>query len=136
MRTPSNRPQVRYPSNYKANFLWPFASGTVEEAGYEFANARTESYRKSWWKILIARMKKEQPLIRHGDISRFKAILNEMDAKTQSAAKARGESPVLHQNGPYHQLKRLYGDYLYHQDRDKFNVDMIDWIEAGRPNKL
>lgn len=25
--------------------------------------------------------------------------------------------------GKYHQLKRKYGDYLYNQDRVKFNVD-------------
>ncbi len=39
----------------KADFLWPVEKGSVEEAGYEFANARTEKYREEWWKILLAR---------------------------------------------------------------------------------
>lgn len=54
---PSIRMQVRYPANYRANFLWPFVDGTIEEAGYEFANGKTEGYRKAWWKILKARLR-------------------------------------------------------------------------------
>jgi len=41
---------------YKADFLWPHEKGSVEEAGYEFANARTEEYRQQWWDILIERI--------------------------------------------------------------------------------
>jgi hypothetical protein len=41
---------------YKANFLWPVVSGSVEEAGYEFVNGATEAYRKIWWRILMARL--------------------------------------------------------------------------------
>lgn len=41
---------------YRANFLWPYGKGSIEEAGYEFANARTERYRKKWWKILVKRI--------------------------------------------------------------------------------
>ncbi len=44
-------------SSYRADFLWGFEDGSVEEAGYEFANARTETYRKEWWEILVARIK-------------------------------------------------------------------------------
>jgi hypothetical protein len=40
----------------KAIFLWPCLEGSIEEAGFEFANARTESYREVWWKILIERI--------------------------------------------------------------------------------
>lgn len=40
---------------YKANFLWPHEDGSVEQAGYEFANAQTEAYRKQWWDILLER---------------------------------------------------------------------------------
>lgn len=55
---------------YRADFLWPFRSklGTVEEAGYEFANARTEEYREQWWNILLERVAtaKREDKIRKG----------------------------------------------------------------------
>lgn len=41
----------------RANFLWPHKQYSVEEAGYEFANARTEGYRKIVWRVLLARIK-------------------------------------------------------------------------------
>jgi hypothetical protein len=34
----------------------------------------------------------------------------------------------LHRHGVYHQRKRAYGDYLYFQDRDKFDVDFAEWV--------
>ena len=37
------------------------------------------------------------------------------------------EDSPLHRNGRYHQSKRGYGDYLYFQDREKFNVDFEEW---------
>ncbi len=40
-----------------ANFLWPVEKGSVEEAGYEFANAKTEAYQFEWWKTLLIRVK-------------------------------------------------------------------------------
>lgn len=43
-------------AEYKADFLWPYEIGSIEEAGYEFANARTEEYRKMWWKLLLERI--------------------------------------------------------------------------------
>lgn len=39
-----------------ANFLWPHEDDSVEEAGYEFANALTEEYQKAWWAILKQRI--------------------------------------------------------------------------------
>lgn len=42
---------------YQANFLWPHEHGTIEEAGYEFANGQTEAYREIWWRILKERIK-------------------------------------------------------------------------------
>jgi hypothetical protein len=45
----------------RAGFLWPHKTGSVEEAGYEFANAATEAYRKSWWKILNGRIRRNSP---------------------------------------------------------------------------
>lgn len=45
-----------YMGEYKADFLWPHEKGSVEQAGYEFANAKTEEYREQWWNILIERI--------------------------------------------------------------------------------
>ncbi len=41
---------------YKADFLWPHDEDSIEEAGYEFANAKTEEYQHMWWNILIKRI--------------------------------------------------------------------------------
>lgn len=48
-------------ADYKADFLWPHEEGSVEQAGYEFANAKTEEYREQWWKILLERVAQRQP---------------------------------------------------------------------------
>lgn len=42
---------------YRASWLWPHATGSVEEAGYEFANAKTMEYQEQWWRILLERAK-------------------------------------------------------------------------------
>jgi hypothetical protein len=42
-------------ADYKGDFLWPHEDGSIEEAGYEFLNARTEEFRKKWWEILLDR---------------------------------------------------------------------------------
>ena len=44
---------------YRANFLWPHDKGSIEEAGYEFVNAKTEAYREQWWDILKERIGEE-----------------------------------------------------------------------------
>lgn len=41
---------------YRADFLWPFAEGSINEAGYEFANANTKEYQEQWWGILKERI--------------------------------------------------------------------------------
>lgn len=51
---------------YKANFLWGFEDGTVEVLGYEFANAKTEEYRKACWDELVKKLKGEGVGERHG----------------------------------------------------------------------
>ena len=43
-------------NEHRANFLWPCEDGTIEEAGYEFANGLTEEYRQHWWEILYGRI--------------------------------------------------------------------------------
>ena len=40
----------------KAEFLWPYDDGSVEEAGYEFANAKTAAYQEEWWNTLCIRI--------------------------------------------------------------------------------
>jgi len=37
---------------------------------------------------------------------------------------------MKHQNGIYKQRTREYGDYLYHQDRDKFEANYQEWKNA------
>jgi hypothetical protein len=49
------------PVKYSANFLFPHVQGSIEEAGYEFANAKTEEYQKEWWETLKIRIKRDQP---------------------------------------------------------------------------
>lgn len=44
--------------NYRADFLWPFKQGSIEEAAYEFANGTTEDYVKLWFDILVTRLGK------------------------------------------------------------------------------
>jgi len=46
---------MNQPPEFRANFLWPYEAGSIENAGYEFINGRTEAYRKQWWDILITR---------------------------------------------------------------------------------
>ncbi len=33
-----------------------------------------------------------------------------------------------HRHNRFHQRTRGYGDYLYNQDRDKFNVEYAEWL--------
>lgn len=54
---------------------------------------------------------------------KFRTLLNEQDL----ANRASGERG-MHKNGKYRQTKRAYGDYLYHQDRDKFIHDHNEWL--------
>jgi hypothetical protein len=50
----------RMSENYNANFLWPHPDGSIEQAGYEFANAQTVDYQISQWEILIDRIESGQ----------------------------------------------------------------------------
>lgn len=45
------------PPGYRSDFLWPHEDGSVEQAGYEFANGTTEEYRQLWWNIILDRVK-------------------------------------------------------------------------------
>ena len=47
------------PTEYRADFLWPYEEGSIEEAGYAFANSFTEASRRQWWDVLIARVRGE-----------------------------------------------------------------------------
>ena len=42
---------------YRAEFLWGHEDGSIEAAGYEFANAGTEDYSKEWWDVLLERVR-------------------------------------------------------------------------------
>lgn len=52
-----------------------------------------------------------------GDIKRFRDYLNAQDT-----------GATKHREGPYQQQTRKYGDYLYAQDRERFDVEMRDWL--------
>lgn len=49
----------------------------------------------------------------------FRSFLNKIDEESNN--------PINHKHGRYQQRKRLYGDYLYHQDREKFEVTYKEW---------
>lgn len=55
-------------------------------------------------------------LVRRGDVARFRELLN-----TQAGERK-------HRHNRYHQRTRKYGDYLYAQDREKFMVNMREWL--------
>lgn len=56
--------------------------------------------------------------IPRGAITRFRKYLNETYA----------DAPKHHHNR-YQQRKRAYGDYLYAQDRDKFMMELRNWLQ-------
>lgn len=56
--------------------------------------------------------------IPRGSIKRFREHLNAMT------------SFPPHRHGRYQQRKRQYGDYLYAQDREKFMVDLREWLDS------
>ena len=49
----------------------------------------------------------------------YRRLLNELDTK------------VRYRNNRYQQRSRKYGDYLYHQDREKFEVDYAEHNQTG-----
>lgn len=59
-------------SEDKANFLWPHDENSKEQAGYEFANAQTEEYRKLWWDILTESLKSAPADVSQEKLERFK----------------------------------------------------------------
>ena len=56
--------------------------------------------------------------MKRGDIKRFREHLNSQDV---------GDSKHRHRN--YRQRTRLYGDYLYAQDREKFDMELAEWLK-------
>ncbi len=38
---------------------------------------------------------------------------------------------MKHKHNQFHQLKREYGDYLYYQDRVKFNANYEEWLKEN-----
>ncbi len=48
-------------TKFKANFLWDngLEPGSIEEAGYEFANAGTPEHQETWWNVLLYRISVE-----------------------------------------------------------------------------
>ena len=63
--------------------------------------------------------KREVPLPR-GTIKSFREYLNKTFAVSEK-----------HRNGRFQQKKRLYGDYLYSQDREQFDVELKYALEGN-----
>lgn len=62
--------------------------------------------------------------MRRGDIKRFREFLNAQD------------DGVKHRHNRYEQRSRKYGDYLYAQDREKFMLDLQEWLaQHPTPNE-
>ncbi len=53
-----------------------------------------------------------------GSIKAFKEYLN-----------GQAFNIIRHKHKNFGNRSRLYGDYLYSQDREKFFVDMIEWLK-------
>ena len=51
----------------------------------------------------------------------FREHLNKMDAESRD--------PISWKNHQYGQRKRLYGDYVYAQDRGMFDWLYADWVK-------
>lgn len=54
--------------------------------------------------------------IKRGDIKKFKNFLNNIDTGRN------------HKHNQFFQKTRKYGDYLYGQDREKFMIDLVEWL--------
>lgn len=51
----------------------------------------------------------------------FREYLNKLDAESKN--------PISYKNYRYAQRTRLYGDYLYSQDIEKFNANYREWLQ-------
>lgn len=56
-----------------------------------------------------------------GAVTKYKQYLNAQDTGTK------------HRHRAFHQRTRKYGDYLYAQDRERFMVDLRQWL-TSKPN--
>lgn len=60
-------------------------------------------------------------MIQRGDIKQFREYLNKLPQAKR------------HAHRRFRQRTRRYGDYLYHQDRERFMVELKEWLnEQGR----
>ncbi len=53
----------------------------------------------------------------------FREYLNKQDLESRN--------PKNWKHNRYHQRTRLYGDYLYNQDRVMFDVNYNEWLKEG-----
>lgn len=77
---------------YKANFLWPHKVGSLEEAGYEFANASTKAYREEWWDVLCERAAERREQSAMNEVKRAEKFLGEVSAEW---CRASGQHPAM-----------------------------------------
>jgi len=46
---------------------------------------------------------------------------------------SQNEGSPNHQHFKFGQRKRPYGDYLYCQDRERFNAEYAEWLKTQKP---
>ena len=63
--------------------------------------------------------------IPRGKIKEYRELLNRQHEEAGS---------LKHRHHRYHQRTRPYGDYLYAQDRERFMVNLREWLETPNPS--
>jgi hypothetical protein len=66
--------------------------------------------------IPVTRCRKQ---IQPGDIKAFREFLNRQPGPN-------------HRNGRFRQKNRPYGEYLYYQDRERFLVELCEWLAKNQ----
>lgn len=77
--------------------------------------------------------KRTAPDIPRGAVKAFRELLNRRNQPAHESKTSGALVDTRYRNGRYRQLKRPYGDYLYAQDREKFLVNLREWIDEGMP---
>lgn len=70
--------------------------------------------------------------MKRGVIKAFREYLNQESAERIKKAKG-GSDSGRYQNFRYHQRVRLYGDYIYYQDRDMFMENLSRAMDGSTP---
>jgi hypothetical protein len=95
--------------DYKANFLWEHDDGSIEQAGYEFINGKTEEYQKQWWKILIKRIRAPNNKLDEL-IETYEKEISELEIESDFKYDQTSENYRKYVRGQMKELKRVVKD--------------------------